>query len=260
MASGQTRSSIPQHFDTQPDTPAHIKLALRYLGTRETVMIRGKKASNPQVQRWIEVAGGGRDKDTVKTPWCAYFHDAILEQSGIASMKSGMARPHARWGQEVDLDNEDDWRVGDSVVFIRLNKQGKDDGVLGHIAFLLWWDDTNVYCVGGNQGDSVCIAAFPRDRIIAIRRQRGVLKSKTIQKSVGSAAAEIGSQVAEKTIPNWQTHVDTAADLAENIRSPLEVLSQYKPWITGVLSTLAILLALWAAYHRFVDHKDGKNT
>lgn len=257
MASGQVSTSVPQTFDLPTDAPAHVRLALSHVGVQEWVMRNGEKYSNPTVQQWIEKAGGPKNANTMTTPWCAYFHDAMVELSGRSSLKSGLARSHVRWGVAVE---DDDWKVGDTVVITRL-VNGVDDHTSGHIFFLLWWDERHVYGVGGNQHDSVNIAAFRRETILAVRRYRSVAASRTIQKSIASAAAETGSQIADHTIDKgWIAHVDTAAELAENVRSPLEMLAEYKPWITGVLSTLAVLLALWAAYHRMMDHKEGKNT
>lgn len=254
MASGH--SSIKAGRWTPPsNAPKHMKIAAKYIGTQEWIMEDGSKTSNPLVQGWIERAGGGHDKSSISTPWCAYFHDAMLLEAGVGAMKHGGARAHLKWGQSVD---EDDWQVGDSVIFRRL-KSGHDDGVLGHIAFLIEWDARTVTCLGGNQGDKVSIAVYNRDSILGVRRARAVTSSKTIQKAMGSAAAETSSQMVDKVVPNWVEHGDKVAGAVEDIRSPLEVLSQYKPWIMGVLSFIAIALALWAAYHRFVDFNEGKN-
>lgn len=254
MASGH--QSIKGGRYTPPtNAPKHLKLACKYIGTHEWVMDDGDKVSNPLVQDWIEKAGGGANKNTVRTPWCAYFHDAMLLEAGLGALKSGLARAHLKWGMAVE---EDDWRVGDTVIFLRL-VQGKDNGINGHIAFLLEWDDDTVTVVGGNQGDRVSVAVYRRETILGVRRSRSVSSSRTIQKAVGSVVAETSSQVADKAIPTWVQKGDQVKGALEEIQSPLEMLSAYKPWIVGVLSAIAIGLALWAAYHRFADFKEGKN-
>lgn len=255
MASGHSQVKVGR-WTPPANAPKHMKIAARYIGTMEWVMDDGAKTSNPLVQEWIERAGGGSDRSSMSTPWCAYFHDAMLIEAGVGAMKSGMARAHLKWGTKVE---EDDWRVGDSVIFKR-RKNGIDDGVLGHIAFLVEWDARTVTCLGGNQGDKVSIAVYTRDDILGVRRARAVTSSKTIQKAMGSAVAETSSQAIDKVVPNWTTHVDAATGALEEIRSPLEMLSAYKPWIVGVLSAIAIILALWAAYHRFADFQEGKNS
>lgn len=256
MASGH--QSIKGGRYVPPATaPSWIKMACKYIGTHEWVLEDGSKISNPIVQDWIEKAGGGANKNTMSTPWCAYFHDAMLLLNGIGAMKHGLARAHLKWG--IGVEN-DDWRIGDSVIFRRLDKNGHDNGVFGHIAFLLDWDSKSVTVVGGNQGDRVSVAVYDRRNILGVRRGRGVSSSKTIQKAVGSAVAEGTSQVVDKAVPNWTGKVDAVAGAVEEIRSPLETLSAYKPWIVGVLSFIAIALAIWAAYHRFADFKEGKNS
>lgn len=254
MASGH--SSVKVGRWTPPaKAPAHMKIAAKYIGTMEWVMDDGAKTSNPLVQEWIERAGGGADKSSIHTPWCAYFHDAMLIEAGVGAMKSGLARAHLKWGVKVE---EGDEQVGDSVI-LRRRKNGVDDGVLGHITFFVEGDDHTITGLGGNQGDKVCLATYRRSDILGVRRARGVTSSKTIQKAMGSAAAESSSQVIDKVVPSWTQHVDAATGALEEIKSPLEMLSAYKPWIVGVLSAIAIILALWAAYHRFADFQEGKN-
>ena len=257
MASGHTSMKVGR-WTPPSSAPKHMKIAARFIGTMEWVMDDGQKVSNPLVQGWIERAGGGADKSSIATPWCAYFHDAMLLEAGVGAMKSGLARAHLKWGERVDHDDDETWQVGDSVIFRRL-VHGHDDGVSGHIAFLVEWDDATVTVLGGNQGDKVCLAVYRRETILGIRRARGVASSKTIQKAMGSAVAETTSQTVDKVVPAWTQHADAAAGALEEIRSPLELLSAYKPWIVGVLSAIAIALALWAAYHRFADFNEGKN-
>lgn len=256
MASGGTISKL--RYVVPATAPAHLKCAAKYMGTHEWVMEDGSKVSNPPVQKWIERSGGGADADTIDTPWCAYFHDAMLLESGQAAIKSGSARAHLKWGTDVGLDDSR-WKIGDSLIFRRLDRDGKDRGK-GHITFLVKWNETTVWGLGGNQGDRVCIEEYPRRNLLGVRRPRSIMQSQTVQKAAGSALAETTSQVIDKAVPNWQTHVDTAASVAQDIQGPLEIMSQYKPWIVGVLSALAIALALWAAYHRIVDHNEGYNT
>lgn len=257
MASGHKSIKVGSY--TPPtNAPKWVKIGCRYIGTHEWVMEDGAKTSNPLVQGWIEKAGGGKDRSSIKTPWCAYFHDAMLIEAGVGAMKSGLARAHLKWGDRVDDDDDSAWRVGDSVIFRRL-VNGVDNGINGHIAFLLEWDDRTVTVLGGNQGDRVSVAVYTRDTILGIRRPRALTSSKTVQKAIGSAVAETSSQVVEKTVPTWVEKGDKIVGAVEEIKSPLEMLSAYKPWIVGVLSAIAIVLALWAAYHRIRDFNEGKN-
>jgi uncharacterized protein (TIGR02594 family) len=239
-----------QHFDAPDDAPAYIRDAAADIGIHEWVKNGAAKRSNPVVEEWIAVTTGKR-QDATNTPWCAYYVNAKLEKAKIKSTKNGMARAYLNWGEAVE---DDDWQVGDICVFQRGEY---DDHVLGHVTFLVAWDENTVTCLGGNQHDMVCIEQYPRRRLLGVRRYRSVWKSKTIVSAAGSAATEgVAKPAAQFALPE----PDKVGDAVESVRGPLEALSHAKPWIIGILTALSIGLALYACYWRFRDHNSGKNT
>lgn len=129
-----------------------IEEAKKHIGQRE---IPGK-AENPWiVGLWKAIKRGGIKSEEV--PWCAAYVGACLERVGIVSTRFESARSYATWGQHMERP-----AVGCIVVFSR---QGG-----GHVGFLLGQrNDGQLVILGGNQGNAVSIASFPRTRVIAYR-------------------------------------------------------------------------------------------
>lgn len=239
-----------QHFDAPDDAPDYLKDALHDMGTIEWVKNGAARKSNPIVEKWIEEVSGKR-QNAINTPWCAFYVGAKLEEHGIASTKDGMARSYLSWGQKVASN---DWQVGDICVLMRGEY---DDHVLGHVGFLIAWDDDSVTLYAGNQSDMVCIHQFPRSRVLGVRRPRGITQSHTMR-SIGGASVD--EAVVKPAVDSIIPSADKVADVAEQARGPLEILAQYKPWIMGVLTAITVGLLLYAAYCRYTDHQSGKNT
>ena len=136
------------------DQPRWLACAWDELGQRE---IDGS-TDNPRILAYFRAVGqDGILHDEV--PWCAAFVGACLERAGIASTRSLMARSYEGWGAPLD-----DGRLGAVVVMSR-----GGDPSLGHVGFLLGEDDDHVFLLGGNQGDAVTVAAFPKARIVGVR-------------------------------------------------------------------------------------------
>src|SRR5690606_28825608 len=115
-------------------------------------------ADNPRIAAYFRDAGETtRHKDEV--PWCAAFVGACLERAGISGSRSLMARSCLRWGAPLD-----DGRIGAVAVLSR----GADPSA-GHVGFLLGETASHVCLLGGNQGDAVTVAAFPKSRLLGLR-------------------------------------------------------------------------------------------
>lgn len=93
-----------------------------------------------------------------ETPWCAAFANAALEQTGYPGTKSGRARSFMPSAHFVACDT----RLGAVVV---LSSPGRGDES-GHVGFLHAVSATQFHLLGGNQGNRVCIAAFPKSRLL----------------------------------------------------------------------------------------------
>ena len=135
------------------DDPPWMAEARRHIGTRE---IPGPK-HQPKILRWWEkIRAGFRDDET---PWCAAFVGGCLEEVGIRSTRSGMARSYSRSEHFRKLSKP---AHGCIVVFWR----GSPTGATGHVAFLDGLRGGDVWCLGGNQGDAVSLARFSTGRLV----------------------------------------------------------------------------------------------
>jgi len=100
-------------------------------------------------------------------PWCAGFVGAMLEDCGIRSTRSGMARSYAQgWGRKLTQAIP-----GAIVVFWR----GSRNGSYGHVGFVTGLDQNgNVRCLGGNQSNAVNVKSFSTDRVLGYYWPDGV--------------------------------------------------------------------------------------
>lgn len=121
---------------------------------------------NPAVVEMFAKVGHDWVEDD-ETPWCAAFVGAVLAGLGLPHTGKLNARSYMGWGAEVRMQ---DARPGDVVVLWR----GSQTSWQGHVAFLVRFDGDRVVLRGGNQGNGVTDAPYPRDRILGIRRADGV--------------------------------------------------------------------------------------
>jgi uncharacterized protein (TIGR02594 family) len=104
--------------------------------------------------------------DPAAQPWCAIFITMCERMAGNTGIKNkdnpAWARNYLNYGTKISEEMAD---PGDIVIL----KRGPSSG---HVAYLVDWDDENrtVILLGGNQGDKVCIRAFPQAAILGIRR------------------------------------------------------------------------------------------
>ena len=129
------------------------------LGQRE---VRGN-ADNARIRAFFRDVGHPATLHD-EVAWCAAFAGACLERAGFASTRSLMARSYLRWGEELE-----DGRFGAVAVLSR----GADPAA-GHVGFLLGETASHVMLLGGNQGDAVSVAAYPKTRLIGLRWPQAV--------------------------------------------------------------------------------------
>jgi uncharacterized protein (TIGR02594 family) len=136
------------------DQPRWLELAWRDLGVAEMP----GSTSNPTIVRYYaDVGQPAVTGDEVA--WCAAFLGACLERAGVASTRSLAARSYLAWGKPLAEP-----RLGAIAVLSR-----GSDPALGHVGFLVGHTTDNLYLLGGNQSDAVCVSPFPRSRLIAFR-------------------------------------------------------------------------------------------
>lgn len=157
--------SIPQKYQwvqTIGTLPKMVATAISYLGLRE---VPGK-ASNPVILRMAEDMGLGKIYKNDDLSWCALFINYLIRITGkpAVDLKGDLynalrAKWLASWGRMVTRGDE---RLGDVVV---LSREGG-----GHVCLWIAETEKGFIGLGGNQGNTVSFAEFPKERIIAIRR------------------------------------------------------------------------------------------
>jgi uncharacterized protein (TIGR02594 family) len=139
--------------------PIWLRRARQEIGVSE---IAGKQHSKRVLSYWELSKLPFRDDET---PWCAGFVGAMLEDCGIKSTRSGMARSYEKWGQPCGAI------PGAIVVFWRGSKSSGS----GHVGFVTGKDQYgNIMVLGGNQSDAVNIKPFDTSRIVGYRWPAGV--------------------------------------------------------------------------------------
>lgn len=136
------------------DEPRWLREAWREFGQAE----RAGARANPRIVAMFRDAGHPKvTRDEVA--WCAAFVGACLERSGAASTRSLMARSYLQWGEPLSAP-----RAGAVAVLSR----GRN-AALGHVGFWLGETDRDVVLLGGNQGNAVSVARYPKARLLGFR-------------------------------------------------------------------------------------------
>ena len=139
----------------EKNNPKWIEKAIEYIGLKE---INGIKHNEKILEFWKEIGAPFKDDET---PWCAGFVGGVLEECGIKSTRSAMARSYQRWGTKLDGPI-----VGAIIVFWRGNPKGSS----GHVGFVVGKDvNGNIMVLGGNQGDEVNVKPFSTSRILCYK-------------------------------------------------------------------------------------------
>lgn len=136
-------------------TPSLIEIALKEYGKSDF----SGASSNPEIVKYFHEIGASWVAND-DTAWCAAFVQWVLKQAKKQYSSALNARSFLKYGIPV-LNPE----VGDIVIFWRI----AENSVYGHVAFFIREDVNNVWVLGGNQGDRVCIAAYPKARLLGYR-------------------------------------------------------------------------------------------
>lgn len=139
-------------------------LAQRFVGIKE---VPGSN-SNPQVLAFLRLDNAWPEGDDVA--WCSAFVNYIAWLLRLPRSKNLAARSWLGVGLPVQLENA---KVGDIVVLSRGGGLQPGSNVIsapGHVGFFAGEENGMLHVLGGNQGDSVSVAAFPVERLLGIRR------------------------------------------------------------------------------------------
>jgi uncharacterized protein (TIGR02594 family) len=128
---------------------------------------------HPLIRWWHSLCGGGEQPDEV--PWCSSFANGIAFELGLERSRSKAARSWLEVGEPIyDMNAVE---KGLDVVILQRG-DGPQPGATvlnapGHVGFFAGWEGVGrVFLVGGNQGDRVSRASFPRSRVLGVRRLR----------------------------------------------------------------------------------------
>jgi len=130
-----------------------MSIAVSEIGERE---VPGA-GNNPRVLEYLK----STDLDAVSaakdsTFWCSAFVNWCVEKAGYAGSNSAWARSWLNWGKSVARP-----RRGCIAIFSR--------GSGGHVAFYVGAQGQDYQVLGGNQGDAVCVAGYPKARLLGFR-------------------------------------------------------------------------------------------
>lgn len=135
-----------------------IKVAVAEIGVKE---IPGQEHE----KRIVEYAkeSGFKDIGDDETPWCSIFVNWCCQQAGLQRTHRANARSWLAVGLPVD-----DPVPGDVVVFWRENP----DSWKGHVGIFMGFSKnrSRVFCLGGNQKNTVSIQAYEASTVLGFRR------------------------------------------------------------------------------------------
>jgi uncharacterized protein (TIGR02594 family) len=213
--------------------PKWLKLARGEIGQAE---IAGP-ANNPVILSYYAKAGfAGINDETV--PWCAGFANAMLESAGTPGSKSLAAREFLNWGKPVSKPYP-----GCVTVLWR----GSPQSWQGHVGFYVGETATHVQLLGGNQGNKVSIASYPKNQVLGFREPVKPSNSRTLK---SATAGVITAGLTSTTILQSQTDLFGIANTLKEMGVSMPMLS-----IAGQVLTLALFCAVVAARYSDLSEK-----
>jgi len=142
-----------------------FEVGQRFSGIKEVSGIK----DNPMILAMLKLDGEWPEHDEV--PWCSAFTNFICWILRLPRSKSLRARSWLGVGHRIPLENA---RVGcDVVVLSRGDGTQPGPEVMdapGHVGFYAGHDEIHIQVLGGNQGNTVSVRSYRRDRLLGIRR------------------------------------------------------------------------------------------
>jgi uncharacterized protein (TIGR02594 family) len=152
LAAAGKAAMAPLTERTNGSEPFWLQIARGEMGQTE---IQGPR-NNPRILEYHNSVAGNIKSDEV--PWCSSFVNFCISSAGVVGTNSAAARSWLNWGKSATNP-----KLGDIAVFSR----GAPPS--GHVGFYVGETDAFVLVLGGNQGNAVSIARYPKDRLLAIR-------------------------------------------------------------------------------------------
>jgi len=133
-----------------------LQTALSQYGVTEIV----GDVHNPTILKYFKSSGHSWVKDD-ETAWCSAFINWCAKSSGFKYTGKLNARSWLDIGEELDSPE-----LGDLVIFWRKSK----DSVYGHVGLFINEIGDNIYVLGGNQKNMVCIMPYNKAKVLGYRR------------------------------------------------------------------------------------------
>lgn len=132
-----------------------VNSALKYYGIPE--LIDGKL--NPTIDTMLDQMRESSNNEN--WAWCSAFVNWILYCNNIKGSDSLAARSFLKVGTKVNEPI-----LGDIVVFWRESKESWK----GHVGVYIRSVGGDIYVLGGNQGNTVCIRKYSASKLLGYRR------------------------------------------------------------------------------------------
>jgi len=129
--------------------------ALSLIGIKE---LKNGVVSEEVQEMFLAVTGKSVNTNTA---WCSAFVGFVLKDGGYMYSNKLNARSYLKIGLEVQTPI-----MGDIVIFWRVNK----DSWQGHVGFYICSDDKDIYVLGGNQSNTVCVKSYSKSQLLGYRR------------------------------------------------------------------------------------------
>jgi uncharacterized protein (TIGR02594 family) len=134
-----------------------LKIALMQYGIKEII---GTNHNKTIVSYFNETGFDQINND--ETPWCSAFLNWCAMKSNYQRTNNLLARSWLEIGAIIDIKNI---QIGDIIILKRGNKSWQ-----GHVGVYISQDLNSIWILGGNQANMVNITAYPKSKILGIRR------------------------------------------------------------------------------------------
>lgn len=132
-----------------------LRIGLTQYGITEWI-----KGDNPEIVKYFHNTGHTWVRED-ETAWCTAFVNWCCFMSGKEYSRKLNARSWRKIGREVNSPTQ-----GDIVVLWRDDPKSWK----GHVGFFVRADKDQIYILGGNQDNKVCIKAYPKKKLLCYRR------------------------------------------------------------------------------------------
>lgn len=119
--------------------------------------------NNPRIIQYAKDIGYGSSILSETTAWCSVFINWCAMMAGLERSGKLNARSWLKIGKEIEEP-----KLGDVVIFWR----EKEDSWKGHVSIFINYseDKKYIYCLGGNQKNSVCVRPYYSKKVLGFRR------------------------------------------------------------------------------------------